>query len=297
MFRDYHDTIPNFLTYLKTNYFTSDRELRWSKVNRNRPHAKSDTNMFMESHNNVIKKKFLERQAKKRLDDLLICVEEIELDYFRRAQQGGITSAHEKGANIPDSKVVYVSEVLCLVYSEKNQREVYEVTTIAPSCRMDQCKEKCAAPLCFSLCQHIYTCTCNDNNKLCKHIHKVQTYKHQREQQYDNCPDVMLNDHCPDEMLNDHCPDEVPNDHGKKKSDKKKLILIDNFCKEIKNLARCNKTNLNHLGNALSNLVRKFKAINKYKRQPGNVKSSKVRHGRNAKLKKQINPRYGKNKK
>ena len=34
---------------------------------------------------------------------------------------------------------------------------------------------RCCHVACKGLCQHIYTCNCQDRNKLCKHIHKVHS--------------------------------------------------------------------------------------------------------------------------
>lgn len=74
---------PKLINYLKTYYFTNKRAKRWARSFWGFPHCKSDRNMFCESFHNVFKLK-LERRCKRRIDDLVLCFEYVETDYFRK---------------------------------------------------------------------------------------------------------------------------------------------------------------------------------------------------------------------
>lgn len=78
-----HSVIMN---YLDTYYFTPERIVRWAKCHWRFRHCKTDRNMFVESFHHVLKNKFLKRKAKKRLDDLVIVLSDVELYYFRRLE-------------------------------------------------------------------------------------------------------------------------------------------------------------------------------------------------------------------
>ena len=63
----------------------------------------------------------------------------------------------------------------------------YIVSKTAELCCYDHCYHKCLTITCMELCEHLYTCNCPDFNRMCKHIHKIQSFTNRSSfQQYSN---------------------------------------------------------------------------------------------------------------
>lgn len=80
---------------------------------------------------------------------------------------------HYHGINIPDSNVIEVPDGWEII--SKTKDTPYMITKQNKVCDFDHCFSKCLDVLCLGLCGHLYHCTCDDNSKICKHIHKVHS--------------------------------------------------------------------------------------------------------------------------
>ena len=163
-----------------------ERIMRWSSMNRKIPHANSETNMFLESFHNVVKTKYMKRKSKRRMDYMLLMLEQVELEYFRKSEiprnvkvqpiKQEVTPRHKRGLKIPKEHVIPINDYLWLVQSDKDISRTYEVQFTQTNCdntctsNISKCK-KC------KFCRHNFVCECEDFKQgfLCKHLHRVHT--------------------------------------------------------------------------------------------------------------------------
>ena len=80
---------PKFGEYFQVNY--KDRAKQWAMCYRNFEHAKTDTNMYVESFHNVLKTYYMERKPNNRVDDLINVLLTYEEDSEKRFTQQNIS--------------------------------------------------------------------------------------------------------------------------------------------------------------------------------------------------------------
>ena len=51
----------------------------------------------------------------------------------------------------------------------------YTIEKLSDTCKDDNCLNQCSVVLCIGLCEHLYSCDCDDPGNLCKHIHKLHS--------------------------------------------------------------------------------------------------------------------------
>ena len=51
----------------------------------------------------------------------------------------------------------------------------YTIEKLSETCKDDKCFNQCSDVLCMGLCEHLYSCDCDDPANLCKHIHKLHS--------------------------------------------------------------------------------------------------------------------------
>lgn len=96
----------------------------------------------------------------------------------RKTKDVQINMRHERALGIADVAVTVVSAMQWRVGSQQEGRGGYDVYLRAAECPRNTCRDtqKCFARDCGGLCEHMYWCTCPDDNTLCKHIHKVRMH-------------------------------------------------------------------------------------------------------------------------
>ncbi|GFX62725.1 uncharacterized protein LOC113467104 [Trichonephila clavipes] len=83
---------------------------------------------------------------------------------------------HNIGLRIPDGDIYVKNTNSWFVKSQTNRDVLYEVKKVAELCSdNNQCYCKYIKQACLSLCMHLYTCECSDNQAPCKHIHKIHS--------------------------------------------------------------------------------------------------------------------------
>lgn len=97
------------------------RSEKWAICFRQFSHANTDTNMYVESFQNRVKKNYLKRRFNRRVDDLLNLIHDIEQDnywrhhldvkYQRQGKTNQIeTNRHKRGIQISDHDVDEVDD-------------------------------------------------------------------------------------------------------------------------------------------------------------------------------------------
>ena len=178
--RKYEDICPKFVNYFKNTYVS--RPVKWAMCYRHFEHANTDTNIFVESFHNKLKTFYLERMPNKRIDDLINVLLEIEADDYwshkrrivyldvpKKDIDSGIR--YERGINIPDAHMTALSKSKWSVQSQ-SKNVTYTINQITENCNCLLGKQQIS---CVGLCEHIYSCNCNDKAKICKHIYKVHS--------------------------------------------------------------------------------------------------------------------------
>ena len=178
----YTHLYPALMVYLENYYF--NRLHKWCMAYRNFPHANTDTNMFLESYHNRIKTFYCKRRKNKRVDELIQLLLQIEEDDYWRLKQerffnpSGATlpaeERHQRGMKITNIDVEE-EEIGWKVRSQSNKDTFYMVKRVANCCKEDHCFSRCLEVSCIGLCEHLYSCTCEDKHMMCKHIHKVHS--------------------------------------------------------------------------------------------------------------------------
>ena len=120
-----------------------------------------------------------------RLDDLINLLLLIENDDFLRHSENLLLnesdrlkrrnineSRHERGLKIKDIHAFSLGNSKFEVKSSKSSL-LYQIERKTLSCKSPHCTIKCMQLPCVGLCEHMYTCNCEDRNPLCKHIHKI----------------------------------------------------------------------------------------------------------------------------
>ena len=49
----------------------------------------------------------------------------------------------------------------------------YTIEKLSETCKDDNCLNQCSEVLCMGLCEHLYSCDCDDPENLCNRIHKL----------------------------------------------------------------------------------------------------------------------------
>ena len=215
--KKYKNISEKYVDYFSENYL--NRSKVWAKCFRQFDHGKSDTNMYVESFHNRLKTYYMKRRANRRIDDLLILLLDIEADDYwrhyidvkseRKENPQKKNSSHVRGMKIDDNDVQKVSEYLWMVKSQsvtnKEDVEMYKVNFVNEECFNDICYNECREVSCIGLCSHMYKCSCEDENSLCKHIHKIHSSRVQNYQ----APGYIVTE-SQDDYYNDFTHDDAP---------------------------------------------------------------------------------------
>lgn len=188
----YENKAPMFMEYFRDTSLPKIK--KWAMCYRKFPHGNVDETMFVEAFHNIIKTKYLKRKPLKRIDDLMDLLLLIEKDYFKRwfndchlrtarhEDEVAIEERHVRGMKINDNDVLAVSSGLWRVKSQTSETQdaYYDVHQCEQVCSADVCIFKCKSNACGNLCSHLFICTCDDIDPLCKHIHKLVSmeYRH-----------------------------------------------------------------------------------------------------------------------
>ena len=78
---------------------------------------------------------------------------------------------YERGINIPDAHMTALSKSKWSVPSQ-SKNVTYTINQITENCNSQLGKQQIS---CVVLCEHIYSCNCDDKAKTCKHIYKVHS--------------------------------------------------------------------------------------------------------------------------
>ena len=170
--RKYEDICPKFVNYFKNTNVS--RPVKWGMCYRQFEHVNTDTNMFVESFHNSLKTFYLERMPNKRIDDLINILLEIEADdYWSRKRRivyldvpkKDIDSdiRYKRGINIPDAHMTALSKSKRSAQSQ-SKNVTYRINQITENCNCQLGKQQISS---VDLCEHIYSCNCNDKAKIC----------------------------------------------------------------------------------------------------------------------------------
>jgi MULE transposase domain len=177
----------DFLAYFSSTYMNKIEE--WAHHRRNFFHDDVDTNMLSEAWHNLLKTKYMKRYPKRRADQTVEVLLLAEHDRFKidvQRESVGLScrkkapcKRHGRGLDIEDGHVTtsIATAKMWLVLSCTQDQVTYEVTQLRDDCNQDHCFSLCMEPQCFGLCGHMYSCTCPDRAMLCKHVHKVHSFK------------------------------------------------------------------------------------------------------------------------
>ena len=185
--KTYENECPEYVQYFVEYYLK--RPQVWAMCFRHG--LKDHTNMLVESFHNKLKTHYMKRIPNKKITSLLELLEQIEKDDYYNYQMRCVkevqvdspkdSSWHHKGIKIMDSDVVKCSEDTWNVNSQESSIEerskIYEIKFLGEDCFGNACFEKCYEDACSGLCKHVYQCNCQDENNLCKHIHKVHSLR------------------------------------------------------------------------------------------------------------------------
>lgn len=195
----YSFNCPTFVEYFKSFY--CKRVELWAMCFRNFAHGNTNTNMLVESFHNRLKTFYMNRTPNKRLDDLIDLLLRMEKDDFLRRTKHHVYNEsesfnaheskvrHDRGLKISDGDIFALNvdndnisssneeAVRWEVRSQSKPDVVYDVTLVSFSCNVDLCMQVCLELCCSGLCAHMFSCSCQDKSGICKHIHKVQSFR------------------------------------------------------------------------------------------------------------------------
>lgn len=177
-----------------TEYFVElyrSKPETWAMCFRNTPDSvvKTDDVIFMTNYHSNLKAFFgQKRKNNKRIDALVhILLDNDKDEAWRRVKkvfQDGhndpeYLSHHEKGMVILEDQVAEIGEqdTAWLVTSFDDQNAKHTVKKLMNICVDDSCYLKCLELTCFSLCHHLYECTCFDEINICQHVHRVHSIR------------------------------------------------------------------------------------------------------------------------
>ncbi|XP_072161747.1 uncharacterized protein [Bemisia tabaci] len=177
-----------FMKYF-TEYY-SHRTEKWAFCFRNFPHANTDTNMYCESLHSTFKRYYLIDKVNSRLEDLISsCCQFADDKAFdlkkKRLFEKPLPdldkpknwkNSHQRGMQLPNDSVSIEGQGKWIVQSA-SRKNVHHTVTLSNEtcCSPDHCYVQCKENECHGLCMHLYSCSCEDRNPLCKHIHKVHS--------------------------------------------------------------------------------------------------------------------------
>ena len=184
--KTYEPVCKDYVDYFNGNYL--NRPSKWAMCHRMFFHGKTDTIMYVESYHNQLKTIHFKRIVNRRGDDLVHALFDMEKDYYMKhkinvllERQGKFpkeNNRHETGIKIKDEDIETVNHLKWKIKSQTSKsEEYYEINFVLADCFEDFCFDRCPELSCIGLCCHMYSCTCLDINNLCKHIHKVHSYK------------------------------------------------------------------------------------------------------------------------
>lgn len=185
----YSPVCEEYVKYFKKYYL--NRPQKWAMCYRHFSNNNTNTNMYVESWHNKLKTTYFQRKFNRRVDKLLLTLLDMEEDdnwryqmdigYERQGQHLQATNRHHRGLKISDEDVITVNEFnwnIKAQESKNNKSEVtYEINLIRSECLDAFCYLRCSELTCMGLCFHMYKCSCLDTSRLCKHIHKVHSYR------------------------------------------------------------------------------------------------------------------------
>jgi len=306
---NYDYMIPTFIDYFFKYYCQNMRRImRWSSINRKMPHANSETNMFLESFHNVVKTRYMKRKSQRRMDYMVLMLEQVELEYYRKSEiprnvkvqpiKQEVTPRHKRGLKIPKEYVFPINDHLWLVQSEKDNTRTYEVQFTQTNCdntctsNISKCK-KC------KFCRHNFRCECDDFKKgyLCKHLHRIYTlYKPVRlsQETFDPNPDRRVDEpghsistdetnplaRLPPVTNENSCEPtinlSVENNFNSAQNREKNITMITKYCEDIVNLTKNPEISSNcllRLKHNLNRIIVETKAITKFQGRSNSLPS------------------------
>ncbi|XP_050514458.1 uncharacterized protein LOC126889824 [Diabrotica virgifera virgifera] len=178
-----------FVAYLKKRYLAEDRIQMWPYCYRK--NSGINTNMAIESLNNLLKTNYLKRNAAVRIEKLLDTMDELVeakmwtriVDIIRPSannyQDRLSITAHKRAASMKDKLEELVKETAYGYYEVKS----FKGMNILRYVNFRQvCESECKTLFCrvCKICIHRYWCSCDDyvvRNTLCQHVHLVRMYE------------------------------------------------------------------------------------------------------------------------
>ncbi|KAL3275371.1 hypothetical protein HHI36_020138 [Cryptolaemus montrouzieri] len=158
---------------------------KWARCYRRFPRSNINTIMLNESVKNILRIMYMKRIPTKRLDNLIDILLKMSNDFHTRLEKEKVFNVpyglddpnkdrHEEGMSISDYDVLEIIENKeWEIASKMYKGQVYKILRLTEICQSDSCYT-CPSS-CYSLCTHLYFCTCEDLCVLCKHIHKVHS--------------------------------------------------------------------------------------------------------------------------
>ncbi|XP_026467755.1 uncharacterized protein LOC113371341 [Ctenocephalides felis] len=166
------DDTKSFVTYFRKAYCY--RETTWAYCFR--IGLGINTNMFLESHHNQMKKRVMRRKCSKRMDKAIDIVLKTEMEafIFRNKRINGVCISTRQRESIKRHKRSEDINQVQIISDKKWSVSSYVVTQAKQTCnsicmRCETCK----------ICFHTYSCTCVDyliRSIICQHIHACVTF-------------------------------------------------------------------------------------------------------------------------
>jgi hypothetical protein len=169
---------------------------------------------------------------------------------------GSLKERHVRGLQIPDEDVVKNNDTSWRVNSQANSAITYTVTCYSENCFLSEsCFIKCCELSCNNLCCHLYCCSCPDQHALCKHIHKVHSFKIRSAPSANKSPILCLSE---EQIIIDSS-----SKIGKKGKEGDVIQSIANLCDKVKMFSRNSKVRslLQHINNSLKLVVEKCEGL------------------------------------
>ncbi|KAI4461382.1 zinc ion binding protein [Holotrichia oblita] len=179
-----------FLNYLLTYYFHGEERIEmWAHCHRK--NAGINTNMAIESFNNLLKTNQLKRKAKVTVEKLLDTIEDlVDIKMWQRIlnierpnannyQDRIIIKAHRKAEAMKNDVNVYEKEEGKFYVKSSRGDNFYNIHL------KQVCESECRTLFCrvCKICMHRYQCDCPEytvRNTMCKHVHLVRMHEERK---------------------------------------------------------------------------------------------------------------------
>ncbi|KAI4454333.1 hypothetical protein MML48_9g00007700 [Holotrichia oblita] len=179
-----------FLNYLLTYYFHGEERIEmWAHCHRK--NAGINTNMAIESFNNLLKTNQLKRKAKVTVEKLLDTIEDlVDIKMWQRI----LNIERPNANNYQDRIIIKAHRKAEAMKNDVNVFEKEEGKFYVKSSRGDNfynihlkqvCESECRTLFCrvCKICMHRYQCDCPEytvRNTMCKHVHLVRMHEERK---------------------------------------------------------------------------------------------------------------------